>query len=55
MNAVGKMLRDEGESAKVSIRQARKAAMDALKNFGDENSRKRLEKQVRPSVLYLLY
>ena len=49
LNAVSKLLKDEGEAAKISIRQARKTAMDVLKALSDENEKKRLEKKVSMS------
>jgi ribosome recycling factor len=45
--AMGKLLKKEGESTKISVRYARKNTMDALKNLSSEDERKRLEKQVK--------
>ena len=42
-----KLLKTEGESAKVAIRHARKRSLDAVKALGSEDDWKRLEKQVR--------
>jgi ribosome recycling factor len=49
--AMGKLLKKEGESSKISIRHARKNIMDVLKLISSEDDRKRIEKQVRPAVL----
>lgn len=43
---MAKVLRSEGEAAKVAIRQARKRALDIAKTFGSEDDRKKVEKQV---------
>jgi len=45
---MGKLLKKEGESSKISIRHARKNTMDVLKAISGEDERKRIEKQVRP-------
>ena len=46
LDALAKLLKREGESAKVSIRQARKNAMDIIKRLDGEDDRKKAEKQV---------
>ena len=45
--AMAKVCRVEGEAAKVSVRHARKAAMDAAKRLGSEDERKRAEREVQ--------
>ena len=55
---MAKLLKQEGESAKVSIRQARKNAMDVIKRLDGEDDRKKAEKQVttghlKPAALEL--
>lgn len=45
--AMAKMCKSEGEDAKISIRHARKAAMDAIKNISSEDERHRLEKEIQ--------
>ena len=41
-----KLVKQEAEAAKVSIRHARKVALDALKTTPSEDTRRQLEKQV---------
>ena len=45
--AMGKLCKSEGEAAKISIRHARKEAMDELKEIASEDARHRLEKDVQ--------
>ncbi|KAL4422102.1 hypothetical protein ABPG77_001570 [Micractinium sp. CCAP 211/92] len=45
--AMAKVCKVEGEAAKVSVRHARKLAMDAAKKLGSEDERKRAEKEVQ--------
>lgn len=45
--AMAKVCRVEGEAAKVSVRHARKAAMDAAKRLASEDERKRAEREVQ--------
>ncbi|PSC69617.1 ribosome recycling factor [Micractinium conductrix] len=45
--AMIKVCRAEAENAKVSVRHARKAAMDAAKKLASEDERKRVEKEVQ--------
>lgn len=44
---MAKVCRVEGEAAKVSVRHARKAAMDAAKALASEDERKRAEREVQ--------
>jgi ribosome recycling factor len=44
--AMVKMIKVEAEAARVSVRNARKDAMAAVKRHPSEDERKRLEKQV---------
>ena len=46
IEAMAKLLKGEGEAAKVAIRHARKRAFDTTKAFGSEDERKKVEKQV---------
>lgn len=45
--AMGKMCRSEGETAKVSVRHARKVAMESVRAAASEDERRRLEKEVQ--------
>ncbi|PRW59470.1 Ribosome-recycling factor [Chlorella sorokiniana] len=45
--AMMKVAKVEGEQAKVSVRHARKLAMDAAKKLASEDERKRVEKEVQ--------
>jgi ribosome recycling factor len=45
--AMVKVCRSEGEAAKVSLRHARKAAMDAAKRLPGEDERRRVEREVQ--------
>lgn len=44
--AMQKLVKKEGESAKTSIRSARKEVLGSLKKLASEDERKRLEKHV---------
>lgn len=48
--AMEKLLRSEGEAAKVAIRHARKRALDAVKELDSEDDRKQLERKVPGST-----
>ena len=43
---MGKLIGQAGESAKVKVRQARKAAVDGIKDIPSEDEQKRAEKHV---------
>lgn len=45
--AMGKVCKAEGETAKVSVRHARKTALDVVKGVGSEDGRRRAEKEVQ--------
>ncbi|EFN54273.1 hypothetical protein CHLNCDRAFT_135841 [Chlorella variabilis] len=47
LEAMMKVCKVEGEQAKVSVRHARKLAMDAAKKLGSEDERKRVEREVQ--------
>jgi ribosome recycling factor len=47
LTAMSKMCKSEGETAKVSVRHARKVALDAVKALGSEDERRKLEKSVQ--------
>jgi len=44
---MAKVCKVEGEQAKVTVRHARKLAMDAAKKLAGEDERKRAEKEVQ--------
>ena len=44
--AMGKIIRQAGEAAKVKVRQARKSAVDLSKDLPSEDDQKKAEKQV---------
>lgn len=46
LSAMGKLIGQAGEAAKVKVRQARKGAVDAIKNMPSEDEQKRAEKHV---------
>lgn len=47
IDAMMKVCKVEGEQAKVTVRHARKLAMDAAKKLGSEDERKRVEREVQ--------
>jgi len=47
LTVMSKMCKSEGETAKVSVRHARKVALDAVKALGSEDERRKLEKSVQ--------
>lgn len=51
LSAMGKLIGQAGEAAKVKVRQARKSAVDGIKSIPSEDDQKRAEKHVS-LVLY---
>ena len=49
-----KLVKKEGESAKLSIRNVRRDILDAVKKVVSSDDKKRLEKQVSPDTSFSL-
>ena len=49
--AMGKIIKQAGEAAKVKVRQARKSAVDLSKDLPSEDDQKKAEKQVHVGAL----
>ena len=47
LTAMAEMCKSEGETAKVTVRHARKLALDVIKGLSSEDARRRMEKEVQ--------